>query len=137
METLEKIRVHLAANAGRQSATFSIAGIAALVDRIDGFARREADLLEANNRYLERARAAEAGNGWPAGFEWIDRPVYVGGEDYQYRGQLLLSFPKEAGGLVRYIVRDQNRRLFIHNARQVGIDPPRFVNFGDEEKVDA
>lgn len=55
-------------------------------------------------------------------FRWIDEPIKVTGGDYEYEGQLLCSFPKEDGGQVRYIVRDQNRRLFIHNAQQCGLE---------------
>ncbi|MCC2608358.1 hypothetical protein [Neorhizobium petrolearium] len=58
-----------------------------------------------------------------AGLEWIDRPVTVTGGDYQYDGHLLLSFPKGEGGPIRYVVMDQNRRLFIHNATQCGLAP--------------
>lgn len=58
----------------------------------------------------------------PEGFVWIDQPVHVKGGDYEYDGQLLCSFPKEVGGAVRYIVRDANRRLFIHNAKQCGME---------------
>jgi hypothetical protein len=36
-------------------------GIAAVLGHVESFQRREHDLLEANNRYLERARAAERG----------------------------------------------------------------------------
>ncbi|MBX5082128.1 hypothetical protein HJB56_04920 [Rhizobium lentis] len=71
---------------------------------------------------LEAGRAATA---QPAGLHWIDRPVTVTGGDYTYAGQLLLSFPKEEGGAIRYIVRDQNRRLFIHNAHQCGMEEER------------
>lgn len=58
----------------------------------------------------------------PHGFRWLDRPITVTGGDYRYDGQLLLSFPKEPGGTVRYIVRDGNNRLFIHNAQQCGLE---------------
>ncbi|MDK4704298.1 hypothetical protein PH562_18745 [Rhizobium sp. CNPSo 4062] len=58
----------------------------------------------------------------PHGFCWLDRPVTVKGGDYQYQGQLLCSFPKDPGAAVRYIVRDGNNRLFIHNAQQCGIE---------------
>ena len=58
----------------------------------------------------------------PDGLAWIDRPVKVTGGDYEYEGQLLLSFPKGEDGPLRYIVMDQNRRLFIHNAAQCGLE---------------
>ena len=58
----------------------------------------------------------------PHGFRWIDQAITVTGGDYQYDGQLLCSFPKEQGGAVRYIVRDANNRLFIHNAQQCGLE---------------
>lgn len=58
------------------------------------------------------------------GFEWINRAITVTGGDYCYEGQLLCSFPKEPGGPIRYIVRDANNRLFIHNAKQCGFCPP-------------
>lgn len=61
---------------------------------------------------------------FPEGFCWINRPCRVAGGDYAYEGQLLFSFPKGIGGPIRYVVMDQNRRLFIHNAIQVGIDQP-------------
>ncbi|MGV1791028.1 hypothetical protein [Rhizobium sp. A37_96] len=59
----------------------------------------------------------------PRGFSWIDQPITVTGGDYRYRGQLLCSFPKGVGGPVRYIVCDENGRLFIHNSQQCGIGP--------------
>ncbi|RKD61691.1 MazG-like family protein [Rhizobium sp. WW_1] len=58
----------------------------------------------------------------PHGFRWLDRPITVTGGDYRYDGQLLCSFPKAPGGAVRYIVRDGNGRLFIHNAAQCGLE---------------
>ncbi len=58
----------------------------------------------------------------PHGFRWLDRPITVTGGDYRYDGQLLCSFPKEPGGKVRFIVRDGNNRLFIHNAQQCGLE---------------
>ncbi|WP_368517455.1 hypothetical protein [Rhizobium sp.] len=58
----------------------------------------------------------------PHGFRWLDRPITVTGDDYKYQGQLLCSFPKAPNGAVRYIVRDSNNRLFIHNAQQCGIE---------------
>ncbi|MGG7580993.1 hypothetical protein [Rhizobium sp. Nf11,1] len=71
------------------------------------------------------AEALEAGRlagSPPAGFHWIDKPITVTGGDYTYEGRLLLSFPKGDGGAIRYIVLDQNRRLFIHNAQQLGLE---------------
>ncbi|MGO7560505.1 dATP/dGTP pyrophosphohydrolase domain-containing protein [Rhizobium johnstonii] len=58
----------------------------------------------------------------PKGFRWIGRPCRVTGGDYEYEGRLLFSFPKDIGGPIRYVVMDQNRRLFIHNSVQVGIE---------------
>jgi hypothetical protein len=59
----------------------------------------------------------------PGGFCWINQPITVTGGDYTYQGQLLCSFPKdEENNAIRYIVRDQNRRLFIHNAQQCGLE---------------
>lgn len=70
----------------------------------------------------EALKAGETGD-MPAGFLWINKPITVTGGDYNYEGQLLLSFPKDdEGGAIRYIVRDQNRRLFIHNAQQCGLE---------------
>ena len=85
------------------------------------------DIDELTDRYdaLERTIAAVScgpASTVPAGFAWIDKPVTVTGGDYTYDGQLLLSFPKEEDGAIRYIVRDQNRRLFIHNAQQCGLE---------------
>jgi hypothetical protein len=73
---------------------------------------------------VQLAEAAQAGKPIAGldDFRWIDEPITVTGGDYQYDGQLLCSFPKELGGAVRYIVRDQNRRLFIHNAQQCGME---------------
>ena len=83
-----------------------------------------ADELESLQRAFSSAPPAmlEPGSNCPPGFVWIDQPVTVKGGDYTYAGQLLLSFPKSVGGAVRYIVRDGNNRLFIHNARQCGIE---------------
>ncbi|MGZ2455495.1 ASCH/PUA domain-containing protein [Rhizobium anhuiense] len=59
----------------------------------------------------------------PPGFCWINQTITVTGGDYAYEGQLLCSFPKdEENSAIRYIVRDQNRRLFIHNAQQCGLE---------------
>ncbi|MGO7148963.1 hypothetical protein ACCS52_26365 [Rhizobium ruizarguesonis] len=73
-------------------------------------------------KLLAEALEAGATGTVPAGFRWIDKPITVADGDYTYAGQLLLSFPKEEGGAIRYIVRDHNRRLFIHNAQQCGLD---------------
>ncbi|MGO7901608.1 hypothetical protein ACC719_29540 [Rhizobium ruizarguesonis] len=74
-------------------------------------------------KQLAEALEAGATGSMPDGFRWIDKPITVTGGDYAYEGQLLCSFPKdEESNAIRYIVRDQNRRLFIHNAQQCGLD---------------
>jgi hypothetical protein len=47
-------------------------------------------------------------------------PVTVTGNDYHYSGYLVSVFRKRRGD-VRYIVEDDNGRLFIHNAKQLGV----------------
>lgn len=56
----------------------------------------------------------------PNDFHWIDEVVKVTGGDYEYYGRCLLSFPKGPCGPKRFIVMDENSRLFIHNAKQLG-----------------
>jgi hypothetical protein len=52
----------------------------------------------------------------------LDRPtVHVTGSDYAYDGWLVAIFPKRSGA-VRYVVEDTNGRLFIHNAKQLGVE---------------
>jgi hypothetical protein len=46
--------------------------------------------------------------------------VHVTGSDYQYDGWLASVFTKRSG-TVRYVVEDANGRLFIHNAKQLGV----------------
>lgn len=53
----------------------------------------------------------------PRGFEWINKPVTVRGEDFTYEALCLCSFPKSSGK-VRYIVED-NGRLFIQRKEQL------------------
>ncbi len=48
--------------------------------------------------------------------------VTVTGGDYTYEGDIVSTFIKKRGG-VRYVVEDDNGRLFIHNAKQVGLEP--------------
>jgi len=48
------------------------------------------------------------------------RPVQVKGSDYAYEGRLCVAFRKSTGA-VRFIVEDQSRRLFVHNAEQTGL----------------
>ena len=64
-------------------------------------------------------------NDWPlAGGDYIaefdGRPVQVRGGDYTYEGRLCVAFRKSTGA-VRFLVEDQNRRLFVHNADQTGL----------------
>jgi len=54
---------------------------------------------------------------FPEGFEWINQPVTVRGEDFSYEATCLCSFPKSSGK-VRYIVED-NGRLFIQRKEQL------------------
>lgn len=64
-------------------------------------------------------------------FTWIDIPVVVKGEDFQYEATCLCSFPKK-NGKVRYIVED-NGRLFIQKREQI-VFPTWFDdNTGQEE----
>jgi hypothetical protein len=48
-------------------------------------------------------------------------PVHVIGGDYEYDGTLR-GVAVKVSGAVRYVVEDDNRRLFIHNARQIGVE---------------
>ena len=99
-EAIRRIRKHAAEHGAKShaQASFSIAGIKSILAELD---------------------KTQKG---PDGFMWINQPVTVIGGDYEYQGTLLLSFPKSEGGEIRYIVRDQNNRLFIHNARQCGLE---------------
>jgi hypothetical protein len=51
-----------------------------------------------------------------------DTKVRVTANDYSYDGWLVSIFRKRRSGLVRYIVEDDNGRLFIHNAKQLGVE---------------
>lgn len=53
----------------------------------------------------------------PEGFQWINKPVTVIGEDFTYEATCLCSFPK-SNGKVRYIVEDRGR-LFIQRESQL------------------
>jgi hypothetical protein len=99
-EAIRKIRDHIAVHEakGHVQAYFSIAGLKTILAELD----KE--------------------HSGPDGFYWINEPVLVTGNDYEYEGQLLLSFPKGDGGGIRYVVLDQNKRLFIHNAKQCGFE---------------
>jgi len=46
--------------------------------------------------------------------------VHVEGGDYAYDG-ILRGIAVKMSGAIRYVVEDSNRRLFIHNARQLGV----------------
>lgn len=46
--------------------------------------------------------------------------VHVTASDYEYDGWLTSAFTKKRGGGIRYVVEDENGRLFIHNAKQIG-----------------
>jgi hypothetical protein len=48
-------------------------------------------------------------------------PLHVTGSDYGYDGTLQGIIVKRSG-VIRYVIEDDNRRLFIHNARQIGKD---------------
>lgn len=50
-----------------------------------------------------------------------DIPIKVSASDYNYDGRLAGIAVKRSGA-VRYIVEDQNRRLFIHNHFQIGVE---------------
>jgi hypothetical protein len=51
-----------------------------------------------------------------------DKPtVHVTGSDYSYDGWLVAFFAKRSGA-IRYVVEDINGRLFIHNAKQLGVE---------------
>jgi hypothetical protein len=47
--------------------------------------------------------------------------VTVTGGDYTYSGTLAAVVIKRSGA-IRYVIEDDNGRLFIHNARQLGHD---------------
>ncbi len=49
------------------------------------------------------------------------QPANVQASDYSYCGWLISRFEKRRGG-IRFVVEDSNGRLFIHNAKQLGID---------------
>jgi len=53
------------------------------------------------------------------GFDPNER-ITVLGNDYSYEGYIVACFKKRRGG-TRYVVEDDNGRLFIHNSRQLGI----------------
>ena len=46
-------------------------------------------------------------------------PVTVQGKDYSYEGWIVARFPKRKSGEIRYVVEDENGRLFIHNQDQL------------------
>lgn len=48
--------------------------------------------------------------------------VTVTGGDYTYEGYIVAIFFKRRGGGTRYVVEDDNGRLFIHNAKQLGLE---------------
>lgn len=48
-------------------------------------------------------------------------PIKVRASDYNYEGTLAAVVVKRSGA-IRYVVEDQNRRLFIHNHIQIGVD---------------
>jgi hypothetical protein len=48
--------------------------------------------------------------------------ITVTGGDYTYEGYIVAAFRKRRSGDVRYVVEDDNGRLFIHNAKQVGLE---------------
>jgi len=56
-DDLIKVREHALAHKGKERATFTVAGIQAV---LDDFATRESELLAANNRYQQEARDARA-----------------------------------------------------------------------------
>jgi hypothetical protein len=47
-------------------------------------------------------------------------PVEVNGADYSYKGAVI-GVARKTSGVLRYVVEDHNGRLFIHNARQIGM----------------
>jgi hypothetical protein len=47
-------------------------------------------------------------------------PLHVIGSDYEYDGTLR-GIAVKVSGAVRYIIEDDNRRLFIHSAKQIGV----------------
>lgn len=48
-------------------------------------------------------------------------PVHITANDYEYDGYLAAVFRKRSGA-VRYIVEDDKGRLFVHNAKQLGVE---------------
>jgi len=46
--------------------------------------------------------------------------VIVTAADYVYSGWLVAVFAKRRGG-IRVVVEDDNGRLFVHNAKQLGV----------------
>jgi hypothetical protein len=46
--------------------------------------------------------------------------VRVQGNDYAYNGEVVAMVVK-CSGAVRYVVEDENGRLFIHNGKQIGL----------------
>lgn len=62
--------------------------------------------------------------------EWdnikLGSPVVVTAADYLYTGWLVSVFVKRSGA-VRAVVEDVNGRLFVHNAKQLGI-PEEFLS---------
>jgi hypothetical protein len=47
--------------------------------------------------------------------------VHVTANDYSYDGWIVARFPKRKSGQIRYVVEDENGRLFIHNEQQLKV----------------
>lgn len=57
---------------------------------------------------------------FPAGFTWYNMPATVRGDDFEYKANVLCSFPKSSGK-IRYVVEDAGR-LFIQKSTQIFFD---------------
>lgn len=55
------------------------------------------------------------------GYLRASKSVKVQANDYSYDGFIVSRFEKR-GGQTRYVVEDDRGRLFIHNAKQLGLD---------------
>lgn len=76
-------------------------------------------ILETRERVgpIEIIQRIYAGDEPPEGFEWINKPVVVHGEGFQYRATCLCSFPK-INGKILYIV-EEHGRIFIQRKEQL------------------
>lgn len=91
----------------------------AAIARVSNLSMNSCARADSYAQMLDMFKEYSAG---PKNFRWVDELCLVKGGDYEYQGTCLLAFPKGVDGPVRYIVMDQNRRLFIHNDEQVKFD---------------